>query len=163
VLQAFQLQAPGFCKAHAVALGTGAPHGGTFGAIQHAKLNHGFIGNYTAVAPQGVYFADNLTLSHPPHSGVAGHLTNGLHVHGNQQGTGSQACGCGGGFASGMASANYNDIKTLVLHGIDWFGMFHVERCFKTRIRISSVPRGTLHSNRNSSLGCSTWNMLPQN
>jgi hypothetical protein len=106
----FQHLPPFGSKQHAVALGTWAPHGRPFGAIEHTELDAGLIRHDPGVPSQGIDFPNDLPLGHSPHGGIAAHLGNGIHIHGGQQYAGSHV-GCGyRSFTSGMAGTNYYDI-----------------------------------------------------
>jgi hypothetical protein len=48
-------------------------------------LDHGFVADDPRIATHGIYFADNLAFSDAAHGGVAAHLGDSLHVHGDQE------------------------------------------------------------------------------
>ena len=64
-----------------VALGAGAPHGGTFRAVEHPELYHGVIGHDAGHAAEGINFAHYLTFGDATDGGVARHLGNQVEVH----------------------------------------------------------------------------------
>ena len=111
----FQHLAPGPDELGTVALRAGAPHGGTFRAVEQAELDGRSVRHQAHVSAQGVDFADDLSLGDAAHGGVAAHLPDFVHVHGDEAGLRAQA-GCGGcGFASGMAGA-YHDYVVVEFH-----------------------------------------------
>ena len=60
-----------------------------------------------------------MTLADAANGGVAGHLTQGLDVVGQQQGLGAHACSRQSGFSAGMATTNDYDIETgRIIHNI---------------------------------------------
>jgi hypothetical protein len=104
-------QAPPFSsEKHTIVLCSRTPHGRPLRPVQHAKLNHGTIGNDAGITAERIYFPDNLTFSNSAHGRVARHLGNGLQVHGDQQNAGAHVGSRCRSFATGMAGAYYDNI-----------------------------------------------------
>ena len=101
----------------AIGLGAGAPDGGAFAAVEHAKLNAGGVDGQAHEAAEGVHFADDLAFGKAPNGGVATHLGDGVAADGNQRGLGAEAGGGMGGFGTGMAGSNHNDLEGVSTHG----------------------------------------------
>ena len=57
-----------------VALGSGAPHGRSFGTVEHTELDHGVVGDDAGHSAQGVDLADDLSFGDAADSGIARHL-----------------------------------------------------------------------------------------
>ena len=82
-----------------VALGAGAPHGGTFRAVEHPELDHGIVGH---------------DAGHATDDGVARHLGNEVEVHRHEQGAGPHLGGGHGGFTARVTSTHHQNIKICV-------------------------------------------------
>lgn len=82
----FQNLAPFLDEAHAVALGARAPHGRSFGAVEHAELDGGAVGDQARESAQRIDFANNLALGNAADGGVAAHLGNFVHIHRDEAG-----------------------------------------------------------------------------
>src|SRR6201991_948052 len=137
VWRRFQHLPPGSSKEHAITLRAGAPHRWSLGAVEHSELDHAFIRYYSGITAHCVDLTDDLTFSYPPHGRVAAHLSDGLHVHGYKENLGSEICGCGCSFTTGMAGTYYDNIilrkhDAKLLNGSEWNILkrmaFHVER-----------------------------------
>ena len=94
----------------AIALRARGPHSGPLGAVQHAELNGGAIGGAPHDAAQGVDFAHDGALGNPADGRVAAHLSDGIERGGEQEGASAEPGGHGGGFGSGVAATDDNDI-----------------------------------------------------
>ena len=68
------------------------------------------------ISTHRVNFPDNLAFGDSTHCGVAGHLTNDSHIHGDEQGRGSEVCGGGSGFIARVPCPNYDDVVCVVNH-----------------------------------------------
>ena len=90
-----------------VVLCPGTPHGRPFTFIEHAELNHRFIGHNSRIASQGVDLPYDLSFGDPTHSGVATHLRDGLHIHGYQQYLTTHIGSSGSGFTTGVTGSYY--------------------------------------------------------
>jgi hypothetical protein len=64
-------------------------------------------------ATQCVNFSYDLSLGYTTHGGVARHLRNGVHVHGNKHYLGAHVGCCGCSFASGVTGTYYYYIVLL--------------------------------------------------
>ena len=67
----FQHLAPSLGEEVAVVLGSWAPHGRSFGLVQHAELDGAAVGHQARVAAEGVHLTYDLALGDAPHGGVA--------------------------------------------------------------------------------------------
>ena len=76
-------------------------------------MNGAPVGNEPGIAAKGVHFTHDLAFGDAPHGGVARHLTNDPHVHGDEQGGGPKVRGSCGGFVAGVACAHDDDIVRL--------------------------------------------------
>ena len=123
-------------KQHPIVLCSGTPHGRPLTPVQHSELYGRQICYNTRIPPHCVYFSYYLPFCNPSHGGVAAHLGNSLHVHGNQKGLGPQICSSSGRLTAGMASPNdYNII--FFKHGAK------ITPLLSTNY-LNCVPRGTL-------------------
>jgi hypothetical protein len=93
-----------------IALGAGAPDGGTAGGVQEPKLNAYSVGDLAHDAAECVDFADKMALGDSADGGVAAHLGDEVEVHGDEGGLESHARGGHGGLASGVACADHGDV-----------------------------------------------------
>ena len=100
----------------AVGLGARPLDGGALGAVQHAELDAGPIGDAAHQPVQRIDLADQMALAEPADGRVAGHLADGLELVGDQRRACAHARGGGGRLAAGMSAANYNDIKGRLSH-----------------------------------------------
>ena len=102
---------PPFCsKGHPVALSAWTPHRRSFGAVQHTELDHGPVRDDSGIPAQRIHLTYDLTFGDPAHSRIAGHLGNGLHVHGYQQDFRSHIGSSNRRFTASMACAYYDYI-----------------------------------------------------
>ena len=67
----FQHLAPSLGEEVAVVLGSWAPHGRSFGLVQHAELDGAAVGHQTRVAAERVHFTHDLAFGDASHGGVA--------------------------------------------------------------------------------------------
>ena len=67
----FEHLTPSLGEEVAVVLGAGAPHGRSFGLVQHAELDGAAVGHQARVAAEGVHLTYDLTLGDATHGGVA--------------------------------------------------------------------------------------------
>ena len=81
-------------------------------------MNHALIGNDAGESTQGIYLTHELAFGDAPHGGIAGHLADLGHIHGDEQNPAAQVGRCRSRFIAGMAST-YDDDVIL--------GMFHVK------------------------------------
>ena len=100
----------------AVGLGPGRAHGRPLARVQHPELDAGAVGGERHRAAQRIDLADQVTLADAADCRVAGHLTDGVDVVGQQQRaaphTGRGECRLG----AGMAAAYDDDIKEVLAH-----------------------------------------------
>jgi len=94
----------------AIALGARRPDRRSLGSIQQSKLNSSPVGRPTHHPSQRVDFADDSALGNPTDRRVAGHLSYGLEVLGQQESSSSPPSGEGGCFGTGVAAADYDDV-----------------------------------------------------
>ena len=94
-----------------VGLGPGRPDGGSFFAIQHAKLNSRGVDGLAHFAAEGVDFFDEMTLCSAADGRIAAHGGNAFDALGDQKGTRAKACRSKGGLAAGMASAGNDHVE----------------------------------------------------
>lgn len=106
----FYFSAPGFHKPQSVALCARAPDGGAFTAVEHTELDGGFIGDEAHETTERINFPYDLSFGDASHGGIAAHLCNLVHVHGDEECFGAKACGGGGGFTAGMSGAYDDDV-----------------------------------------------------
>ena len=106
----FQHATPFAGEEVAVVLAAGAPHGRSLAAVEHAELDGAAVADDAGVATQGIHLAHDLPLGHAPHGGVAAHLSDDPHVHGDQEHAGAQVGRCRRRFAAGMAAAHHHHI-----------------------------------------------------
>ncbi len=93
-----------------VALSAGAPDGRTTRGVEQSELNADGVGNFAHDAAERVDFADEMALGDAADGGVAAHLGDEVHVHGDERGLEAHARGSHGGFAASVAGADDNDI-----------------------------------------------------
>src|SRR5580658_2581267 len=94
-----------------VALGAGAPDGGTAGGVEQAKLDADRVCDLAHNAAESVDFADQMALGDAADGGVAGHLGDQVEVHGDDRRLEAHARGGHGRFAAGVACADYGDVE----------------------------------------------------
>ena len=103
----------------AVGLGTGRPDRGTLSLVEDSELDACTIGSQSHGATQGIDFLDQMALADATDCRVAGHLTKGFYVVGQQQRLAAHACRRESGFGTCMAAANDNDVERIgILHGV---------------------------------------------
>ncbi len=69
-----------------VALGAGRPDRRTLLGVQHPELEAGHVGGLAHLAAQGIDLAGEVSLGQTADGGVAGHLSDGVQVDGEQEG-----------------------------------------------------------------------------
>jgi len=100
-----------------VALCTRTPHSRAFGEVKHTELNHGLVCDDARIAAESIYLTDNLPFGNTTHGRVAGHLANGIDIHGNEERCGTHIGGGGSSLGTGMSGTNNNDIIRGRKHG----------------------------------------------
>ena len=139
----FEDIAPETGETHLVALCAGAPHGGTFGEVEHAELYHGVVGDDAGKSAECVDFADYLTFGHASHGGVARHLTDSVEVLSNQEGVHAEVGGRRRCLRTGVSRPYNNYIVTAKNHR---FLLFVVVYLVYLRHFSNNVSRETLFS-----------------
>ena len=71
------------------------------------------VGHQARIAAEGVHLTHDLAFGNATHGGVAGHLADDPHVHGDEQGGGPKVRGCRSGFIAGVSGAHDDDIVRL--------------------------------------------------
>src|SRR5262249_32412901 len=115
-----------------IGLGAGAVHRGAFAAIEQAELNSGGVDGLAHRAPEGVDFANDLAFGDAADGRIAAHLGDGVAVRGEKRGAGAHACGGESGLATGMASAD--DENVIVVGGGGHGGYAETGRPVQTQI-----------------------------
>jgi hypothetical protein len=93
-----------------VSLSPRSPDGRTLFGVKNTELDTGSVNVSSHFAAQGIYFAHQVTLGKATDRRVAGHLSDGIQVERQQQGTTPHAGGRQGSLASGMTSTDHDDI-----------------------------------------------------
>jgi hypothetical protein len=93
-----------------VALGAGAPDGGTAGGDEEAELDADGVGDLAHDPAEGVYLADKMTLGHAANGGIAAHLGNEVEVHGDEGGFEAHARRGHGRLAAGVPGTHDHHI-----------------------------------------------------
>jgi len=93
-----------------VTLGAGTTDAGSLGGVQHPELDSGGVGVDAHLAAQRIDLADDLSLGQAADGGVAGHLTDGVEVHRQQQRLATHTCRSQGRLDPGMAGADHNHV-----------------------------------------------------
>ncbi len=93
-----------------VALGARAPDRRAAGGIQKPELDADGVGHFAHDAAQGVDFADQVSLRDAAYGGIAAHLGDEVHVHGDERGLETHARRGHGGLAAGVTRAHDHDI-----------------------------------------------------
>ena len=99
-----------------IRLRPGSPYRGSFGAIQHAKLDAGAVAHAPHLASKGVNLPDQMPLGHSTDGRIAGHLTDLLDLHRDQQGRHPHPRNRQRRFASGVAPAHNNHVVRSCIH-----------------------------------------------
>jgi hypothetical protein len=94
-----------------VALGSGRPYGWAARGIQQTELDANGVGDLAHDAAQGVDFADQVSFGNPSYSRIAGHLRDEIDVERIESRFQAHARGGHGGFAPGMAGADYDYVE----------------------------------------------------
>ena len=90
----------------------------TFARVEGPKLDAGSVDGARHPAPEGIDFANEVTLADTPESGVATHLSEGLDALGQQQGTTTHPRRGERGLGAGMTAPDDDDFECLcVTHG----------------------------------------------
>ncbi len=108
----FQHMANGGFVQNPVRLSTGGTHCRALTAVQDPELDACLIGGPGHGAAQGIDFLHQMALANATDGRVTGHLPQSLNVVGQQQGLRTHARSRQGGFSTGMATTNDNDIET---------------------------------------------------
>src|SRR5690606_21121957 len=99
---------------HPVCLGTRGAHSGALAGIEHAELDPGAVSGTGHGTAEGINFHHQMGFADAANGGVAGHLAEGFHVVAEQQGTGAGTCGSQGGFSSGVATTDHDDVVAVL-------------------------------------------------
>src|SRR5918994_1426667 len=97
----------------AIALSSGRPHSRSLGTVQHPELNARKVGGSAHDAAESIDLAHHCALGNSPDRGVAGHLSYGLKILGEQEGPRTAARRKRSRFRSGVTSAD-NDYIVLI-------------------------------------------------
>src|SRR6185437_8243192 len=100
-----------------VTLGARRPDRWPAAGVQKPELDADGIGELTYDAAERIDFADQMALGNAANRRIAGHLRDQVKVHGDHCGRQTQTRARTRRFATGMASAHYDDV-VLLLHGI---------------------------------------------
>ena len=93
-----------------VALGTGAPHGGSLSYVEHTELDGGGICHQSHLSAECIDLTHDLTFGNAADGRVARHLCNFVHVHGYQTGLGSYIGTGTGRLTARMPSSDHQNI-----------------------------------------------------
>ena len=89
----------------------------TFGAVEHAELDAGYIGEAAHQAVERIDLPDKMALAETTDRGIAGHLPNRLELLSQQDSSRAKA-GCGGrSLTAGMTAADNDDVERGRAHG----------------------------------------------
>ena len=114
----FENLANGVLVQHPVGLGPGSPHRRALARIEYPELDAGPVGGARHGAAQGIHFLDQVALADTADGRVTGHLAEGIHAVGEQQGTTAHPRRRQAGLGAGVAATDHNHVKLLlVLHG----------------------------------------------
>ena len=94
----------------AVALRTWAPYCRPLGAVQHAELYRRGVRYHSHLSSEGINLTDYLPLGYSADSRVTTHLSDFIHVHGDETCPGSNICRGRCGLTSGVSAAYYKNI-----------------------------------------------------
>ncbi len=95
---------------HAIALRTRTPHSWTFRAIEHTKLNGSSVGNQAHLTAKSIYLPDYLAFSYSTNGWIATHLSNFVHIHGNEQRARTHISRSTSRFTARMTSTNHYNV-----------------------------------------------------
>src|SRR5262249_54985631 len=95
----------------AVSLGARAADGRTLAAVENPKLDTAGVSDPAHQAVKRVDLADQMTPAQTPHPGIAGHRADGRKPEGGQPRPRAHPRGRGGGFATGVAAADDDDVE----------------------------------------------------
>ena len=93
-----------------VALGARAPNRGAARRVEQPELDADGVGHLAHNAAESVDFADQMSLGHAAHGGVAAHLGDEVEIHGDERGFQSHARRGHGGLAAGVSRAHHGDV-----------------------------------------------------
>jgi hypothetical protein len=103
---------------HAVGLGAGGAHRRALAGVEDTEMDAGAVGRMRHQAAERVDLLDQMALADAADGGIAGHLAQGLDVLGQQQGAASHARSRQRRLGAGMAAADDDDVKVLLIgHG----------------------------------------------
>ena len=96
----------------AVGLNTRPLHGRPLGRIEHPVMYGRCVGGTRNDTVKGIDLADKMALPKPTDRRIARHRADPVAPEADKRGARAHPRRCGGGFASGMATAHNNDIET---------------------------------------------------
>ena len=88
-------------------------HGRAFGPVEHPKLNAGFVDDPSHFTAEGVDLADDLAFCDTSDRRITAHGCDHVTAHRQQSGLRAETSRRQGGFAAGMACADYHHIKIV--------------------------------------------------
>ena len=100
----------------AVVLGARAPHRGSLAAVEHAELDRASVGDDAGVSAKRIHLANDLSFGDTAHGGVATHLPDHPHVHGDEEDHRAHVRCCRSCFVPCVASSDHDHIIDL-FHG----------------------------------------------
>ena len=89
------------------------PNGRAFCGVKHAKMNSSAICHLSHDSAKGIDLTDNMSLCGSPDGGVTAHFSDGVEIHGEQEGMRAHTGSSMRSFAAGMSSTNNNHIKVI--------------------------------------------------
>ena len=98
----------------AIGLGAGSSNSRSFGRIEGAKLDAGFVCGQCHGTTQGIDFFYQMAFANTADSRITRHLAQRINVLGQQQSMAAHSCSCQCSFGSGVAAADHDHIKCLV-------------------------------------------------
>ena len=99
----------------AVYLGAAGAHGRALAGVQNAELNAGFVGPFAHAAAEGVDFAHQMPLGQTADGGIAGKMTDAVHVAGDDEHVVAQTGERHGRFTAGVSGPD--DDAGIMCHG----------------------------------------------
>ena len=91
-------------------------HGRTFSGIEHAHLNQRIIGGETHFSAERIELTNEMSLARSADRGVAGHHADAVKIQRQQQGIQPHTRSGERRLYAGVACADHDNVKRLVLH-----------------------------------------------
>jgi hypothetical protein len=108
-----------------IALDSGGTDSRAFSSIEHTELNAGLVGVKSHLSPEGIDFFHEMAFPNASHGRIARHLGDFVDINGQHHHIASHPGGCKGGFTTGMAPTNDNNVT---FHAHFYYSLFLISK-----------------------------------